>query len=178
MNSKTFRIAVFIMSVIAGSVMAGAIHTWAAGDQLNSADLNANFQHIHNNMVGGHGARLVDADVSASAAIASSKLAAYRYVPVAWANMGVGACTSGTCSIDSSAGVTSIAKTGTGVYRVTMSTTRTNVHYAPVVGSAFEVPCSLSAHGAMTATTFDVYCYDYAGSSLDAAFSFVVFDND
>ena len=69
------------MFLFAGLTVAGAIKTWGSGDTLLSSDLNGNFQHIHNVMVGGHGARLVNADVSNSAAIRYSKMQTPVVVP-------------------------------------------------------------------------------------------------
>src|SRR5687767_8565450 len=45
----------------------GAIKSWSTGETIGNAEMNANFTHIHTNMVGGHGGRLTDIDVSASA---------------------------------------------------------------------------------------------------------------
>lgn len=50
------------------------IKTWIPGDIITAADLNSALGHIHTTMVGGHGARLVNADVASNAAISLSKI--------------------------------------------------------------------------------------------------------
>lgn len=158
----------------------GAIKTWGSGDTLTSADLNANFQHIHNNMVGGHGGRLTDADVSASANIASSKLAAYHLIPVAWGS--VAECTGSPCTIISSSGISSVTRTSAGVYTVNLTTSRPNTSYMAMTWNYK----SYAGAGEICWTTaitvvgsFPVLCAsDLVPTSADSSFTFVVYDND
>lgn len=101
----------------------GAIKTWSAGETVTAADVNGAFQHIHNVMVGGHGARLTNSDVSGSAAIATSKLAGKLNIPWLWAYVTVTGCP-GACVIttrDSSGGISGISRTGVGAYTVTFT---------------------------------------------------------
>lgn len=166
-------------------VESGAIKTWSTGENLTSTDLNTNFSHIHHNMVGGHGARLIDADVSSIAAIASSKLAAYRMIPVAWATVEAN-CTAGTCTLASSQGITSIVRNGAGDYTVTMSSTRTDGNYGMFVtmnyngaSAATTIVCVQNNGLAVTTTTFRITCHRVdTGAATDAAFSTLVFDNN
>jgi hypothetical protein len=113
---QTFKLAAaFFLS--AALAFAGTIKTWGTHDVLTAADLNANFQHIHNTMVGGHGARLVDADVAGNAAIATSKLAAGKAgLPLGW---GYFKCGTGTCATSASNNA-SVSRTSTGAYVVTV----------------------------------------------------------
>lgn len=151
----------------------GAIKTWSTGETLTSTDLNANFAHIHSNMVGGHGGRLVDADVNAAAAISTSKLAAKSLIPVAWASMTYGsACAAGTCGLQASSGITSITYFGASAYTVTMSTTRTDTSYAVIAMGQVGVVCYFNSASAPTATTFRVAC------TGDTSFDVMVFDNN
>lgn len=156
----------------------GAIKTWSSGETLTSADLNANFQHIHNLMVGGHGARLVDSDISSLANISSSKLAAYRALPRAWVY--ATNCTGASCTVSASYNVTSIARSGAGRYTVTLSYTATNVVFAVVCSENSVAAVSLAFVDAVPAstTTFGMALNDTAGTPVDRNFSCVVYDND
>ncbi len=129
------NIAGFILAavLIAGLANAAAIKVWVSGELLRYTDLNANFAHIHNLMVGGHGARLVNADVSTTAAIAHSKLAVPALVPKAFAAV-FSTCAAGTCTIDSSSRVTSITWAAAGQYLITLAYTPVNASFAAITG--------------------------------------------
>lgn len=99
---------------------AGTIKVWGTNDVLTAADLNANFAHIHNLMVGGHGPRLTNADVAPGAAIAYSKVVASPYAASAWGSIDTSSCTpdGGTCTV-TGLGATIAIHNGTGVYYLT-----------------------------------------------------------
>lgn len=159
---------------------AGAIKVWSSYETLTASDLNANFAHIHNTMVGGHGARLVNADVSPSAAIASSKLAAGAGIPRAWATMGT-VCTSGACTLEDSFGVTQVTHTATGKYQVALSRNGPDNYHA-----MFATPRSTAQYCLaypVGANYGEVWCYDGrwdggAPTLIDGAFSVMDLDND
>lgn len=162
-------------------VESGAIKTWDTTSKVTASDLNGNFQHIHNNMVGGHGARLLDADVSATAAIASSKLAGYRYIPVVWSTV-IGSCTATPCTVAATVGVTGITRTSAGIYTVTFSPARLNTNFAVLVTpvtcnagncSCTAVPLSTSTHSVVCTRTDTG-----TNAAVDASFSTMVMDND
>jgi hypothetical protein len=185
MNARLKTLAVFIMACCAIPALGGAIHTWAQGATLASSDLNANFTHIHNLMVGGHGGRLVDADVNGSANIASSKLASYRYFPRAWGD--VAACTSATCTLIASESVSSVTRSATGLYAVTLNYTPTNGNYGVIVtrtvGAVVGTGSGYCIVEPTRATTFNVDCFrnttdGTAGAAQDVGFSFIIMDND
>lgn len=120
--------ALLFTLLVSGVLLAGPIKTWSTGDVLTSQDLNANFQHLHGAMVGGHGARLVDADIASGAAISISKLAQKQLLPKCWGvidqvtdgGSDSWICSSATCVVDqASYNVTSVTRTGTGLYTVT-----------------------------------------------------------
>lgn len=161
-------------------VESGAIKTWATGETLGSADLNANFQHIHNNMVGGHGARLLDADVSTTANIASSKLAAYRLIPIAWAGSPT-TCAGSPCTIVNSSRVTSITRAGAGSYRVNLSPVLTDLNFVMAVsgntGAQGRI-CYYVSAGSTTAQLIFVCNNDFVGTTVDASFSLVIYDDN
>jgi hypothetical protein len=155
-----------------GIASAGSIKVWVA-ETLKYSDLNTNFSHIHNSMVGGHGARLVNADVSTSAAIAHSKMATPALIPKAWVAVN-GDCTASPCS-----GVTSLTRSGTGEYVVNLTTTRANTSYlvlvAPVDATGIR-GCRISA---VTTSTISISCYDEnANAAVDTGLSVVVLDDD
>jgi len=80
-NLKRWAPTVLPILVIASMAIGGAIKTWSNSDFLNAVDLNSNFSHIHTTMVGGHGPRLVDSDVSSNANIAWTKINTGARVP-------------------------------------------------------------------------------------------------
>lgn len=170
--------------LVGGGAIAGAIKQWADGDVLTASDLNGALQHIHNNMVGNHGARLVNADVSTTAAIAHSKLAAPALVPKAYGEVAytVPNCETGTCTISSSYNVSSITNVDAGVYNVALSAGGTDTTYAVVVsaGMAFAETwsvCNVSER--LNATNFRVWCTVAAtGVNQNTPFSFVLFDSE
>jgi hypothetical protein len=125
---------------IALAALAGPIKTWQAGEVITANDINANFQHIHNLMVGGHGARLVNADVNANANIAHSKLATPVLLPKMVALMANTCSSIGPCSMTFNQGFSNVeAVTTTGLYRYTFSAVRPNNSYSVFIqpGLAF-----------------------------------------
>lgn len=123
---------------------AGTIKVWSSNSVITAADLNANFNHIHSLMVGGHGARLVDADVSPTAAIAVTKIAGFT-APKAYASMSATCDTTVTaiCTGIESSHVSSIFTDSTaGVLSVTLDYTPTNSNF-----------------GVITTGTLAGYCY-------------------
>lgn len=183
------RLAVAAVLTIAVVALAGPIKTWSAGEVITANDLNANFQHIHNLMVGGHGARLVNSDVSASAAISHSKLATPALIPKAMGGITY-PCDGGTCTWTVSSGFTStITRSTAGQYTVTFSSARANANYVPIanlVGDTVNNYTNMNCwpNGTYTTTTFTINCARTVsdGGSLrffdDAPFSVTVFDND
>lgn len=140
------------LCAVATLSLAGPIHTWSVGEVITASDLNAALSHIHNTMVGGHGPRLTNTDVSSGAAIAHSKLATPALVPKVWAFVN---CTSvaSTCSISAGSGAT-VAYSSTGVSVVTF-TARANLNFGAVVSSqdsSAGVLCAVTTHTTVSAT--------------------------
>lgn len=75
------------LALVATVAVGASIVTWLPGDTLTVAQLNSNFSHIHSTMVGGHGPRLVDSDVNASANIDIAKLSSSEGLPRVIANL-------------------------------------------------------------------------------------------
>lgn len=165
------------MSMLRSMVSGITLHTWGTGDVLRATDLNGNFTALNNGKVGG-GVQLVNADVSNSAAIAHSKLATPALVPKAWARVGSAACAASPCTVADSSQVTSIARTGAGVYTVTLSYTPANANFAPLPAShTVNVHC-ITDTLATAAPQITIRCYtDTTGAATDAAFSVLVMDS-
>jgi len=173
---RAFAVLCFAAAATAG---AGSLYSWSSGESLSATQLNANFSHIHNNMVGGHGARLVDADVASNAAISRSKIQNYAALPVAWAKVGSGttACASGTCTLGDSFGVASVTASSS-VYTVTWSSTMGDTEYGILV-----LPHAASrwCYAAVTsATVATVTCLNNltGGAAADAVFTITAYDNN
>lgn len=165
---------------VAAFAIAGPIKVWGPGETLTSTDLNANFQHIHNLMVGGHGPRLVNADVSANAGISHSKLATPALLPKMWTI--VANCTVTPCTMSEGSGVSSVSRTTTGTYVVNY-TSRVNATAAPILtstgASAFKT-CSVTAYGQ---TSVGVGCIEHRQDGgvpilSDDGFTFLLMDVD
>ena len=178
---KNHKSLIGIILLLSSLAVAGAIKTWANGETLKSADLNGNFQHIHNLMVGGHGARLVDADVSITAAVASSKLAAYRRIPTGWVSMAFSASGCGTavagCTVVTSSGMT-ITGTGAGLYTVTLGYTATDTSYGVILSLKGDGTVKVCDTVNYATTQFQVVCKTTAPAASDVGFTATVFDNN
>lgn len=162
---------------VCGPSLASAIKVWSNGEVLSSTDLNANFAHIHNTMVGGgHGARLVNADVNASAAIAHSKMATPALLPRAWFTV-LSTCAASPCTVDAASGISGVTRSGAGVYTATLSTARADTTYA-VFFSGASNSALFCVGNDRTTTTFVIRCYDAAGVATDSAFNAMILDNN
>lgn len=147
--------------------------TWSAGQTLTHSALNDTVAHIHNTLSGG----ITNTHISSSAAIQHSKLQTPALVPKAWAKV-ASACAASPCTVEAGSGVTSIARTGAGVYTVTLSYTPTNTAFG-----AFATTHTADLYVVVTgfatgAPQITVTCNDAAGVDTDCGFSVTVMDND
>lgn len=172
-----------VIILLATVALGSAIKVWGPGDILSSTDLNANFAHIHTTMVGGHGARLVDADVNNSAAISHSKLATPRLVPKAIAAVSTNCTAAGACTLFAPAyRISAITRLGSaGLYRVDFSPALSDASYFPAVtcataGGAFCL-CTYE-YSTMSTTSLFVDCYDATGALMNAAPGVVIYDDN
>lgn len=165
----------FILS--AGIAYASAIKTWSSGETIRAADLNSNFAHIHNNMVGGGHNLLTNADVSASAGIAHTKLATPALLPKAWAAMLTACNAPGACTIAAGSGISAITRTGsTGVYTVDFSG-RTDTSFGVLVQANTNSTTCAAQITSITRVT--VYCTDLAApTAADTLFTVLLLDNN
>jgi len=174
-------VAILISSTL---VLAGTIKVWGSGDLLTSTDLNANFAHIHNTMVGGHGSRLINADVHPLAAIAHSKMATPTLIPKMVVGIGTPSpstvCSvNGTCAQFMAAGLpVTVTRTAAGVYGVTWTVVRPNQTYLPLVNMVFAAGPGYCGAQAPLAAGFTVQCKDTTGTSQDAVVAVSVYDDD
>lgn len=168
--------------LLSGLAWAGALYRFRDGTPMAAAQVNANLKHIHDNMVGQHGARLVDGDVSADAGIAHSKLRNQEKVPVAWGYFGTCITTAaGTdCTNQNAQGLSNAeASPGSagadGYYTVYFSSARPNTNYAVIVtptGGSYAV-CYATAK---FTTYIEISCQEVTGF-VDRAFSVLVMDS-
>lgn len=169
-----------------GEAQASAIKTWTVNEVLKATDLNSNFNHLHNTMVGSHGARLVDADVATGAAISHTKMATPALLPKAWATLTTvcdGAAAAGTaCTINESSQVTAVKSNGTaGQYRVDLTYSPPNAVFNVLVTAiSVDIYCVVHTFVATTGdangTNFIVACKTDASAATNTAFSFALID--
>jgi hypothetical protein len=160
--------------------IAGSINTFSTGETISASAMNANFNHIHNSMVGGHGARLVNADVSNSAAIAHSKLAEPAKIPKVYGGR-LTACGSASCNLDLYSGLAqAFSRTATGEYTLTVSPARADASYMPfvVAYSTNAVSCNTYLTGT-NATTLKIICANVITNvAEDSGFTVLILDNN
>jgi hypothetical protein len=170
------RLWLLAAAFFAFGVVASPIHVFNSGDALTSADINANFSHIHSMMVGGHGPKLTNSDVNASAAIAHTKLATPALLPKLWWS-GTTACTTTPCASADSSGFSLVTRSAAGTYLATFSLTRVDANYGIWVTTLASglincVPTGRNAGsvaiGCTTVTT---------GVATDASFSILILDS-
>lgn len=161
-NNLKYVVGIFLASAIA---FAGTIKVWGTNDVLSAADLNANFAHIHNLMVGGHGPRLVNADVASGAAIAYTKISTNPYIPTAWAGVSPNTCNpdGGTCTY-SGLGISSVKHVAVDTFLVTFTVTP-DVVFA---SAGYPVPIACTAQNGTNPAL--IYCDADPSSSNNLVF--------
>jgi hypothetical protein len=173
---RNFLISILVALVVTGIANAGAIKTWTT-ETLRYSDLNTTFQHIHDNLRGGTHTLIVNADLSASAAVAHSKLATPALLPKAFGTVAPD-CSASPCTLTINSGFTSITRTGAGEYTGTLSSARANTTYTATV-TPFDTAglrgCRMTSVTSTTVFTFS--CYD-AAAAVDTGFTVLVWDND
>jgi hypothetical protein len=184
------QLAAVVLALTLGFVtlsVASSIKVWSNSESLTSQDLNANFAHIHNTMVGSHGARLVNTDVSPTAAIAHTKMATPALLPKAWAvvydqcDAGI-ADGGGNCTVGASSRVTSVTRTSSGYYDVTLGYTPVNAQFAVIVSGRSQQliddngSCQ-SNYANNSAPHIKIRCYAVHDAGTDSSFSFIVMDD-
>lgn len=189
------RLLLIVAVLLANLAIGSSLYSLTTGP-LKASYLNYNFDHLHNSMVGGHGGRLVNADVNTDAGISHHKLKDPQLVPKAWVS--IDSCTttaSASCTIADNSGVTSVTADSSGnngIYLVTLTRPprRDNisgsVSVAPIAtawgaatGTNAIVCRALYFPNLYTESTVEVRCWNQrTGTLTDWAFDLVVFEED
>lgn len=167
----------------AAVAMAGTITVWGSNDVLTASALNANFSHIHNTMVGGHGPRLMDSDVAANANVSYAKIGGGARIAKCW---GQWTCAPSTCTRLAGDNAT-LAYVTPGVYVLTCTgmiwpaavTFMTqgggsNINCVTEPGTAGLNSIGIDCVKLVTGASFGS---DVTGTFVNATFSLAVFDN-
>lgn len=178
---NVFKNPWFLAGMLVASIgVAGSIKSWSAGEPLTAGQLNANFSHIHSSMVGNGHSLLVNADVSGTANIASSKLNQGAGMVDAMVRVGsrTTPCTTATCTMYASVGVSSVTRTSTGVYVVNFSPAISDnsvliVGNAQMVAAPFFRWCFVEMPYGGVLNSVGVACLDSAAAASDTAFSLI-----
>lgn len=184
MNTKRFAVALLVALPLAlasyalGHTGSPSPTTFVDGDTLTAAQLNNTIAHVHNTFSGG----IVDTHLAANAAVQHTKLAAPALVPKAWA-MTAAVCGASPCTLSASSGVSSITRTGTGLYTVTWTTPRANASYLVMVQAAIPAStlgsCRATSVGTTTTTVRCQWTSDtQAPTDEDAALHVLLLDDD
>lgn len=179
MNRTSRNLVALILSFMLPICAWGALKVWTGSETIQAADLNSNFTTINTAAA----ALVTNSKVSASAAIATSKLAAYRFIPRAWValqNANASCGTSAAACTVTTGGTTTITGTAAGSYLVTLGYTATDSTMGAIAGimtldSATTGSCN--AFGFST-TAFTVHCRNNAGTLIDTGFTVSVFDSN
>lgn len=168
---KVFGLLALLTAAVAG---AGSLYSWSSGETLSASQLNANFAHIHNNMVGGHGARLVDADVSTTANISPTKVGNGNAFARAWVT--VSACSSDPCTILDSYNVTSVSRTSSGLYVIHITTALGDSTFGVIVTGKDQAGPRYCQGDPTSTSSATVTCYNLVPAASDTGFTAVIFD--
>jgi hypothetical protein len=187
-------LAAFLAGVVASWLIVPAalaftlnppLKVWTTGETLKATDLNSNFSTIANAAT----RLLVNADFSATGALAHSKLATPALIAKAQGLISAGTdtpptyaiCAASPCLVTAGSKITSVTRVSTGLYNVTLAytpaNTQFNVQAIIVAGGATVVKCRPQTF-ATSAPQFQITCTDTAAAVADTAFSLVVYDDD
>ena len=169
---RNFLISILIALVVTGVANAGAIKTWST-EVLLSSDLNATFEHIHGALRGGSHTLITNADLSASAAIAHTKMATPGLLSKGWASLSA-VCAAGTCAQAEASGIAfTITFVSDGLYNVAFAA-RTDAAYA-AFATALTVDHYCTVHTQST-SAFRVECQLHDGVATNTAFNVMLMD--
>lgn len=160
----------------------GALHVWSSDEVVTSSDLNGNFTFLNTTKLGG-GVQATNSDISASAAIAHSKMATPALLPKAWATLNANctgsAAANTACTVSDSSQVTSITTNAfTGQFKLNLAYTPANANFAVFVTSHTATSVCMAQSRQTAAPQAIITCFDYAGAALDTnQFSVLVMDS-
>ncbi len=174
--------AVFLLVTVAVTAYATGLKTWTTRETVSATDLNANFAYVDSRAGHTGAAAIVNADISASAAIATSKLATPTLMPKAWATSYDGLAprdSDGLCTIVGSK-VTSITRHTQGIYDVVLAYTPVNDKFAILVTCYTNGQKLYGSHSAISLSPpqFAIICYNEGGAAEDTHVSFIIMDDN
>lgn len=157
-----------IGALIITSAPALALKVWTAPEKVTIAQLNANFAEVANT-------GLTNSNLASNASIAQSKIADYQLFPKLWVSV-QSVCSSSPCTMTDKQKVTSVTRSGTGVYVVNFSATLTASHLAiPSVHEADKI-CRTDTW-ATTSVTVTCRTVGSSPAASDTAFDLIVLDS-
>ena len=173
MKSSQFKTLAFWL--VLGGIAFASLKVWSTGEIIRSTDLNSNFSTLNTTKVGG-GVQATNSDISSSAAISHTKLATPALVPKAWAYV-VATCSSDPCTVAVSSGITTINRSGAGVYVAHLNSARADSYFAPFATpqDSGGIYCVV---GVTSTSAVTIRCFGGGGTTpTDTAFSLMILDN-
>lgn len=149
------------------SAPAWALKVWTAGEIPTYVQLNSNFAEVANT-------GLTNANLATNAAIAHTKLATPALVSKAWVTL-TAVCGGSPCTVADSSGVTSVTRSGTGVYSVNYAATYTASHLTTIAVHEDDKNCRVTAR---TTTSTTVTCKTNGTDTVAPAASDTMFSLD
>ncbi len=172
-------------------VLAAVPKVWSSADTLRASDLNANFAYVLARAGHTGTGAITNADIAASAAIATSKLAAGTLIPKAWgfnASCTSSAAANTTCGTVTGNGLVFYASSGAaGTIRVWTTALPTDATFGVQVSTMTAgAICHTEAHAigtlypTLTTPQFTVVCAFHDGTAQDiiAGLTLTVMDNN
>lgn len=180
--NRTFRntLAAILLTTLILSIPSAyaALKVWSGSETIQVADLNSNFTQVNNSAT----ALVTNSKVATGAAIATSKLAAYRYIPRTWvtvltANAGCG--TAAAACTELAPDATAVVGTALGSYTVSFATNATDTTYGVTIGIMNDgtVTGNCQAYD-LQITGFKVRCRTDVPANADMGFTAVVYDDN
>lgn len=163
------------------------LNLWGSSHRtLTATELNFNFDHIHKNMVGGHGPRLVNADVHPNAAISKRKINNSASTPRGFLTVDATTCAGigATCTKTVIGGFTSatVIHSAVGIYDITFVPARPfTKNYVSLVSGNSAISTSCQSDPTVATTSLvRVFCLDATAAGaveIDSSFSYALFDD-
>lgn len=156
--------------LIPAVAVASSIKTWSSAETIRASDLNSNFSHLHSNLGHGHGTIITNADVSATAAIAHTKMATPALLPKAWGRVvscDQSAASGTTCGTMYDNGVAFVSSSASIYFNVFLDALPSTANFGVIVSTGDpQIVCAASTYAVgtlyptVTTPQFRVYCED------------------
>lgn len=155
-----------LIVVYAACAGAATLKTWTAGESITADQLNGNFSIVNS--------RSLAAKSAAAAATATATNGPQAVLAFGNANTATTVCSASPCTLNSSYNVTSVTRSGAGVYVITFNATHTNPKILIVNSQVKGRPCYASPTFGATTTTETINCYaDYTAGAAAADSTFI-----